>query len=41
LTVYPLDGTGKPLAGVKAEKAGDGFRLKLEAETPWYEVAAR
>lgn len=41
VTVYPLDGTGKRLAGVKAEKAGDGFRVKLEAETPWYEVEAR
>lgn len=41
VTVYPLDGTGRRLAGVKAEKTAGGFRMKLEAEAPWYEVEAR
>jgi hypothetical protein len=33
LTVYPLDGSGKrmaPLAG--------GEKVRLNAETPWYEL---
>ncbi len=41
VTVYPLDGTGRRLAGVEAEKTDGGFRLKLDAEAPWYELAAR
>ncbi len=41
LTVYPLDGKGKRGAGVAAERTATGFRLRLEAATPWYEVAAK
>ena len=41
LTVYPLDSRGARGPGVAAEKTPTGFRLRLPAETPWYEVAAK
>lgn len=41
LTVYPLDGRGTRGPAVAAEKIPQGFRFKLSAETPWYEVAAK
>jgi hypothetical protein len=45
LTVYPLDGAGRRLAGFAAEKLADGFRIHLQADgqqfAPWYEVAGK
>ena len=41
LTVYPLDSRGARLAGTPAEKIPSGFRLRLAAESPWYEVAVK
>jgi hypothetical protein len=41
LTVYPLDSRGARLAGTPAEKTPLGFRLRLAAESPWYEVAVK
>ncbi|MFB3825525.1 MAG: hypothetical protein ACE15B_02105 [Bryobacteraceae bacterium] len=45
LEVWPLDGAGKRLAPVPAERTAAGFRIHLQAEgqqfAPWYEIAAR
>lgn len=41
LTVYPLDGKGVRGSGVQSERIPAGFRIRLNAETPWYEVAAK
>jgi len=41
LTVYPLDGRGARGNGVQAEPIPAGFRIRLNAETPWYEIAAK
>jgi hypothetical protein len=43
LTVYPLDGAGKRLAPIAAERVPGGFRIHLQADgqpmSPWYELA--
>ena len=41
LTVYPLDGRGVRGKGVAAAKTPTGFRIRLDAETPWYELASK
>lgn len=42
LMVYPLDGSGKRLAAIPVERAGDAFRIHLQADgqpfAPWYEI---
>jgi hypothetical protein len=40
LTVYPLDGTGKRLDPIPAEKLDNAFRFSCNAESPWYEIVA-
>jgi len=41
LTVYPLDAKGARGKGVAAGKSPSGFRIRLDAQTPWYEVASK
>ena len=44
LTAYPLDGAGKRLNPIAAEKVTGGFQIRLQADgqqfAPWYEVVA-
>lgn len=44
LTVYPLDGAGARLRPLPVERAGDVFRVHLQAAgsdwSPWYEICA-
>ncbi|MCX7604842.1 MAG: prolyl oligopeptidase family serine peptidase [Bryobacteraceae bacterium] len=38
LTVYPLDSSGRRQAAIPVEKTPQGYRFRLNAETPWYEI---
>jgi prolyl oligopeptidase len=38
ISVYPLDGAGKRLGPIPVEKTPQGYRFRLSAETPWYEI---
>ncbi len=38
LTVYPLDSAGRRRAAIPVEKTAQGYRFRLNAETPWYEI---
>lgn len=38
ISVYPLDGAGKRAGSVPVEKTPQGFRFRLSADTPWYEI---
>jgi len=38
ISVYPLDGTGKRLSPIPVEKTPQGYRFRLSAEAPWYEI---
>jgi hypothetical protein len=40
LVVTPLDGTGEPMGVVPVERVPGGFRLHLNAATPWYAISA-
>ncbi len=39
LVVYPLDGSGVRGKAIAAERIPKGFKIRLYAETPWYEIA--
>jgi len=38
LAVYPLDGAGRRQAALPVERTPQGYRFRLNAETPWYEI---
>ena len=38
LAVYPLDGDGRRQAALPVERTPQGYRFRLNAETPWYEI---
>lgn len=38
ISVYPLDATGKRLTPLPVEKTPQGYRFRLTADTPWYEI---
>ncbi len=43
IAVYPLDGAGRRLAPLGAqdiERVDGGFRIHLQADSPWYEITA-
>jgi hypothetical protein len=40
LAVYPLDGSGSRGEALPVEKTDNGFRFRLAASSPWYEIIA-
>ena len=38
ISVYPLDAAGKRKGALPVEKTPQGYRFRLDAETPWYEI---
>lgn len=38
ISVYPLDGAGRRGGSVPVEKTPQGYRFRLSADTPWYEI---
>jgi hypothetical protein len=40
LRVHVLNGKGERVSAVEAERVDGGFRIPLEADTPWYEIEA-
>jgi hypothetical protein len=40
LVVSVLDGSGEPVSTMPVEKVTGGFRLHLNAASPWYSISA-
>ncbi len=38
ISVYPLDAAGKRLPPLPVEKTPQGYRFRLDSDTPWYEI---